>query len=170
MELKLLSQQKLIHYANNALVYDEKVQEAKRFEKQRKRWLSAQFHYFRIHFFPAINALVTKGNLDYLDKAIQMILAPRVIQLGISTIMTITAIFLDFFPSKNAWICMWLATCLAILLSIPKQYWNRKTLSAIASLPKAFWLMLSNLFKLKGANNTFIHTDHSASAHQKPKP
>ncbi len=170
MELKLLSQSKTIHYANDALVYDEKVQEAERFEKQRKRWLSAQFHYFRIHIIPAISALFTKGNIDYLDKAIQMILAPRVIQLGLSTILAAIALVFDIYPSRNAWLCMWGVTCFAILISVPIKYWNKQTLKAIASLPKAFWLMLANLFKLKGANKSFIHTDHSASAHQKPKP
>jgi hypothetical protein len=27
-------------------------------------------------------------------------------------------------------------------------------------LPKGFWMMFKSLFKLKGANKTFIHTQH----------
>jgi len=170
MELKLLAQQKTIHYANDALVYDEKVQEASRFEKQRKRWLSAQFHYFRLHIIPAFIQLITKGNVDYLDKAIQMVLAPRIIQLGATTLFMVVALITDLYPGRDNWFMLWAMTAVAILFSIPRQYWSKRTLLAIMSLPKAFWLMVKNLFQLKGANKTFIHTDHSASAHQKHNP
>jgi cellulose synthase/poly-beta-1,6-N-acetylglucosamine synthase-like glycosyltransferase len=47
LELKLLKSKIKIEYLNDAIVFDEKIQKSDVFAKQRKRWLSAQFVYFR---------------------------------------------------------------------------------------------------------------------------
>ena len=163
MELKLLSRGETIHYAHNALVYDEKVQEASRFQNQRKRWLSAQFHYFQQHFLPATSALLFKGNIDYFDKMLQMILFPRLLLLGSLAIITFISYFFpeSLFPGFKSWALLLVACSSAIVIAIPRVFLNKKTLVAVASIPKAFFLMFATLFKLKGANKKFIHTEHS---------
>ncbi len=163
MELKLLSRGEIIHYAHNALVYDEKVQEASRFQNQRKRWLSAQFHYFTDHLLPATKALLTKGNVDYFDKMMQMVLFPRLLLVGSNFILAALSFVFpnELFLGKEAWSLLFLASAIAIFFSIPKAFYNFKTLMAFAYLPKAFFIMFSTLFKLKGANKKFIHTEHT---------
>ena len=54
LELKLLKDRNKIQYVHDALVLDEKVQKSEVFEKQRKRWLSAQFVYFGRYLFPGL--------------------------------------------------------------------------------------------------------------------
>jgi len=58
----------------------------------------------------------------------------------------------------------WLPVCLLVVLafvcSIPLKFYTVQTLKAVLTLPKAFLLMFASLFKLKGANNKFIHTEH----------
>ena len=61
LELKLLRDREKIEYLHNALVYDEKVQKATVFANQRKRWLSAQFIYFRRFFFSGLRELFLRG-------------------------------------------------------------------------------------------------------------
>lgn len=46
-------------------------------------------------------------------------------------------------------------------VAIPKKLWTKELFMAVLSLPKAIGVMLVAMFKLKGANDKFIHTPHS---------
>lgn len=168
LELKLLQNRKKIEYLHEALVLDEKVQKSDVFANQRKRWLSAQFVYFGRYFFPGLYHLFLKGNLDFFDKVYQMVSPPRVLLIGLVTI--ISAIYgiaelifpgSDFmFFSFSEWWPVFGMVVIAFLLSIPRKFYTTQTLAALFTLPKAFFLMFLSLFKLKGANKKFIHTQH----------
>ena len=81
LELKLNREKITIEYLSDALVYDEKVQDKQVFENQRRRWLSAQFIYFGRFIFPALWHLITRFNVGFFDKAFQLALLPRVLNL-----------------------------------------------------------------------------------------
>ena len=49
---------------------------------------------------------------------------------------------------------------ISLMLAIPLRAYNMKFLKALLALPKAFFVMFSLMFKLKGANQKFIHTEH----------
>ncbi len=167
IELKMLKDQYKIAYLDDAYVYDEKVQKAEVFSNQRRRWLSAQLHYFRKDFFASLKALILKGNVDYFDKSIQFIQPPRVLLLGAMIIFNFFFIFvnvlIDRFISYNYfWLSMAGVCLMAFLFSVPASFYNIRTLRALASLPKGMLLMLGSLLKIKGANKQFIHTKHSS--------
>ncbi len=163
IELRMLKERKVIDFLQDAYVYDEKVQKAEVFSNQRRRWLSAQFHYFSKDFLTSLKHLILKGNLDYFDKAIQFIQPPRVMLLGLLFIIN----FLSVIFNPIEWIYTWLAVLgacvLTFILSIPLKFYNLKTLNAVLTLPKAFFLMFLSLLKLKGANKKFIHTEHTSN-------
>ena len=171
LELELLKAGIKIEYLNDALILDEKVQKADAFANQRKRWLSAQFVYFRRYFFSGLKHLLLRGNIDYFDKVYQMISPPRVLLLGLVTILTIGYGIIDLSPGMadffvfcfSQWLNMTLMVYLAFIFAIPSHFYNRKTFLALLELPKAFLLMLFSLFRLKGANKRFIHTEHGVS-------
>jgi len=168
LELTFLRDKKKIEYIEDALVYDEKVQKVEVFENQRKRWLSAQFVYFGRFFFSGLYHLLFKRNIDFFDKVIQMISPPRILLIGITGILaliiSLVQIFTpttDFFSIPYSyWIIVFIIVVLAFILSIPAKFYNRETLNALLTLPKAFTSMFLSLFKLKGANKKFIHTQH----------
>ena len=167
IELKMLQDGHKIEYLHDALVYDEKVQKAEVFSNQRRRWLSAQLHYFRKDIGSSFKAFLTKGNIDYFDKAIQFIQPPRILLLG--AVISISAFFLlfNYFFGLGPWYnLLWLKLAglclLAFLFSVPGSFYNVQTLKAMLSLPKGMLLMLGSLLKIKGANKQFIHTKHSA--------
>lgn len=168
LELKLLQGKNKIEYVHDAIVLDEKIQKSEVFAKQRKRWLSAQFVYFGKYFFPGLYHLFFKGNVDFFDKVYQMVSPPRVLLIGLVSILTcgyaaIAWLFpeLEYFAfSIIEWGMIFILVVLAFLLSIPRKFYNSQTLVAIFTLPKAFFLMFLSLFKLKGANKKFIHTEH----------
>jgi cellulose synthase/poly-beta-1,6-N-acetylglucosamine synthase-like glycosyltransferase len=168
LELTLLRDGYTIEYLNDALVYDEKVQKVEVFENQRKRWLSAQFIYFGRFFFSGVKHLLLNGNIDFFDKVYQMVSPPRVLLLGITTIITAFYIVIQLaFPeneilsiSSECWFSVFGSVVVAFLLSIPSKFYNKQTFKALLTLPKAFISMFLSLFKLKGANKKFIHTQH----------
>ncbi len=168
LELTLLRDGYTIEYLKDALVFDEKVQKVEVFENQRKRWLSAQFIYFGRFFFSGVKHLVLKGNIDFFDKVYQMVSPPRVLLIGLTTIISATYTALHFiFPESNlaaisyiSWLSVWGAVVVAFILAIPTNFYNYQTFKALLTLPKAFFSMFLSLFKLKGANKKFIHTQH----------
>ncbi len=167
IELKILSSGLKISYLDDAYVYDEKVQKSEVFSNQRRRWLSAQLHYFRKDFGKALLHLFTKGNVDYFDKAIQFIQPPRILLLG--AVLILGAIFTAVnFSIQNLlffhwfWMGVLVGCILAFLFSIPGSFYNAKTAKALLSLPKGMILMLGSLLKIRGANKKFIHTQHTS--------
>jgi len=171
LELTLLRDKKKIEYLETALVFDEKVQKVEVFENQRKRWLSAQFVYFSRFFFDGLYHLFLKANIDFFDKVYQMISPPRVLLFGITGIIAFISLIISILFPQNIilslflsyWISIFIIVLLAFILSIPAKFYNRDTLSALFTLPKAFWSMFMSLFKLKGANKKFIHTQHGST-------
>lgn len=166
LELTLLKDGNKIEYLDDAIVLDEKVQKAEVFGNQRKRWLSAQFIYFRRYVIGGLKELVTKGNVDFFDKVYQMVSPPRILLLGIVCFITGIYILSDIFFTNfsvvppSVWYIIFVITIAAFLLAIPKKFYSKQTLKALGTLPKAFFVMFTSLFKLKGANKKFIHTEH----------
>lgn len=169
LELKLLENRKRIEYLDNAFVKDEKIQESSAFAKQRKRWLSAQFIYFEQFYKKAIQQLIKKGNIDFADKVYQMVQPPRVILLGMVFLISIIRFIFEyndfvslagFTLSYREWVATLIVILLAFLLAVPAKFYNAKTFKALGGLPLSFVTMLLSMFKLKGANKTFIHTKH----------
>jgi cellulose synthase/poly-beta-1,6-N-acetylglucosamine synthase-like glycosyltransferase len=167
IELKMLKAGHRIEYLEDAFVFDEKISKADAFTNQRRRWLSAQLHYFTQDIGSAIIHLFTKGNVDYFDKAIQFIQPPRILLLGAVLISAIIFSLINLFVNDNVYFTItWiLFTCMCILsflFSIPREYYNKKTAKALWELPKGMILMVGSLFRIKGANKQFLHTKHGS--------
>lgn len=169
IELKMLKEGHKIVYLNDAMVFDEKIQKSEVFGNQRRRWLSAQLHYFRKDILTATKHLLLKGNIDYFDKAIQFIQPPRILLLGAVLLSSFGFVVANYFlenqiPFSNYWIILLISCVLSFVFSVPISFYNATTLKALVSLPKGMFMMLLSLLKIKGANKTFIHTQHTSSA------
>lgn len=167
IELTMLREGKKIEYLEKAYIFDEKVQVSKVFIKQRRRWLSAQFHYSR-YFFKALCHLLRKGNVDFFDKALQMLLPPRILLLGSLFLISLISIFINPINLTAVWSGLFLICILAILFAIPGKMFNHRMFYAFLSLPGGFFLMLYSLFSTKGANKRFIHTEHTKTSNPSP--
>jgi cellulose synthase/poly-beta-1,6-N-acetylglucosamine synthase-like glycosyltransferase len=171
IELKMLKEGRKIVYLDDALVFDEKIQKSEIFGNQRRRWLSAQFHYFRKDFLSALKDLFLKGNIDYFDKAIQFIQPPRILLLGSVLFFSVVFVVANYFLENQIlysryWIIVAIACIMSFVFSVPRSYYTLKTVGALASLPKGMFMMLLSLLKIKGANKTFIHTQHTSNTEE----
>lgn len=171
LDLRLIKKRITIHYLDQALVFDEKVQNSKAFVGQRKRWLSAQYTYLRQFGADGFVTFFRTGNLDYLNKVIQMSLFPRILLLG--TLMIINAILFGLGalsgsdslaewinPLPVKWLLLLIFTVFSLAISIPRRHYGLKTLKAMMSLPAGFLLMFWSLLHIRKSNRKFIHTPH----------
>jgi cellulose synthase/poly-beta-1,6-N-acetylglucosamine synthase-like glycosyltransferase len=171
LEMKLLQERILIEYEENAHIYDEKTQKSEVFVNQRRRWIAAQLSHFREFFFDGLFNLLKHGNLDYFDKVIQMIQPPRILLSGSLFIITVISGLVHFLNFEIVgdyfslgfyyWFTAFILTALTLSISVPGQFYNKKTFIALLSLPYGFILMVISLLKIKGASKKFIHTTHS---------
>ena len=158
LELTLLYQGKYFHYLPETYVFDEKIQNSDDFSRQRRRWLSAQWHYC-MAFAKYLWKAIYKRNWDFCDKMFQQFCIPRLLLLGFTSIFTLFLTFYNWVWSLKWWM-MFILLVTALLVAVPRRYCTSRLAMAIRSLPYTFLLMVTNVFKLKGANKNFIHTSH----------
>lgn len=167
LEMGLLARKVTVEYADEAIIYDEKVQKSDVFVNQRRRWLSAQFIFFAKNIRKALIELFKHRNFGFLDKTIQFILSPRIIALGVTFLMSLfhlVAFLLFSIPVLKilflAWTTIFLIATVAVIISIPRNMLSYNLLKSMLAAPKGFILMIKALLNLKGADKQFIHTDH----------
>lgn len=166
-ELETLLLKQCIHtgYLRELPVYDEKTQKSTAIKKQRKRWIAAQFGALAA-VLPDLPKALLQGNFDYCDKIFQWMLPPRLIQLAAVFGLTLIALLLSLTVSSVPlgvgirWSILAFAQIAAMLLPVPRRLCNRQLLNAIFKIPVLALMMVGNLFKLKGVNRKFIHTEH----------
>jgi len=156
LELLLFKERIFIDFLDYLMVYDEKVQTQKVFYNQRRRWLAAQFG----SFFTGIKDLpgaIFSFNIDYIDKIFQWMLLPRVILLGIITIVTTVTTLYDWSIAVK-WCILLIFLVVTFVIAIPDFLVTKRNIRAIKRIPILFILMILNIFRTKGVNKKFIHT------------
>jgi cellulose synthase/poly-beta-1,6-N-acetylglucosamine synthase-like glycosyltransferase len=166
LELALIKRNIKIGYANQAIVFDEKIQQSAAFVNQRRRWLSAQLIYFNRNVWDGFRQLLKHGNIDYFDKVMQFMLPPRIITLGVTFVFAILHLGLSWFGHHPlslfpaSWTGLFITATMAVLLSVPAEKFSMGLIKSLLALPKGFLLTLLALLKIRGANKKFIHTQH----------
>ncbi|MCX2745871.1 glycosyltransferase family 2 protein [Mangrovivirga sp. M17] len=165
-EFRIIGRRKKIAYADDAIIYDEKVSNADVFAKQRTRWIAGQFYFFRDHFLPAFRNLF-KGNFDYFEKFLQSFIPPRVILLGVLPVLALLSILIDSKISWYYWVILLIIFLIANLIAIPKRFYNKDFLSAAMQLPKAIYAMMTGIFGVTKAHKTNFHTPKTKKSVEK---
>lgn len=162
LEVLLLKNGVFIEYLDDVIVLDEKTQKSGAFYNQRRRWLSAQFYSFASALKDFPGALFS-GNIDYLDKMVQWMMPPRIILLGLVPVMCVVTSFAGWSVSLKWWILL-LVLLFAMSFSIPDYLVDKKFKRALRKAPWLFVLMAANIFRVRGAKDKFIHTEHGQSS------
>lgn len=164
LELKLLQRNIKVYFAKDTIVYDEKVSSPEVFERQRKRWISSHFYYLGQYFKEGWKQLF-KGNFAFFNSAIlRNIQLPRLLNLGLlCMVIVLSLVFAPYLRiSPVVWLVLLGLNILAMAFAVPRRLYNKKLLVSAFMVPRLFVKMFLLLFKLKGANKTFIHTPHGA--------
>ena len=172
LDFRVLRDRVKIAYLPDALVYDEKIANAAVFGPQRTRWMAAQKEFLVKYFGEGFRQL-GRGNLEFFDKIVQTALLPRVLLLGLLTLLLLGALGLaaaglpPLGPGPAYWAALLGGAGLALLLALPRQLYSRQVLHAAAHLPVALGTMALALLHLKKAKASFIPTPHAA---RRPEP
>lgn len=171
LEYKFIERNMPVYYAKDVVVYDEKVENPEVFERQRKRWLSSQFVYLGKYFTRGVAGLL-KGNMSYFNSTVlRNLQLPRLMNLGLLTLITVLSFIFSSYVSINplAWVFLLGLNVLAMLFAIPGKLYNAQLLKSVLLVPAIFLKMFLLIFKLKGANKSFIHTPHGQVGHSDVK-
>ncbi len=166
IEMRIFSKKLTIEYLPDALVYDEKVQNAQVFGKQRRRWLSAQFHFFGKNLLPSFKMMVSENNYEYFFKSLQYMQLPRILLLGLLFFLTFISWIFNFYPWNLLWTFDFVLLILVFAFAIPGKFYTFRTLNAMWALPIGFMSMVGSLLRMHKANERFIHTKHTYNAFQ----
>ena len=159
LELALLKDGHHIHYLEDAFVLDEKVSSNEVFQKQRTRWISAQIRYGFKSIGHALLRLIRFGNLDYFDKALQFVMPPRLILLGmLSILFVVSSVFSVFWAATYGTTLFFYL--ISLMIAVPGRYKVRDFRKVIGYVPKTFLLMIKSVIGYRKAKHNFLHTPH----------
>ncbi|MBI9035353.1 MAG: glycosyltransferase [Bacteroidales bacterium] len=164
LEFKLMKDDYKIEYVEDALIYDEKVSQSKVFVRQRTRWLFNQFLYGKLYGIEGFKLLFTKGNVDFFDKMFQQLLPPRILLLGMITIITILSLLFNPLSLSYIWIAIASISFLAFSFAVPRRFYSWDTMKAALFLPFGFILMFRSLSRLSEAKKGFGATQHTVTS------
>lgn len=158
LEELLLRQRIRIHYADSIRVLDEKVQHKEVLRNQRRRWIATQFFMAGL-MWPRVPQALCNRNWDYVVKAIQSIILPRSILMGIIGLMAVITTIIPFLSCTKWWGLLGVLL-ITLYTAIPKNMRNKRLYQALKEVPFFVITMIRNLFASKGASKKFIHTQH----------
>lgn len=164
-EALLMEDHIYIEYLNDIYVYDEKVQKREVFNKQRRRWMAAQFNSLSSNFKKLFPALYRR-NFDLADKIFQWMMLPRSILLALiifmGGLMPILYAYMDMHWWQLAlkWWIIFFILLLTFAIAIPNYLVDHRFNKAMRQVPVLGFGMILNLFRLGGLKEKFLHTDH----------
>lgn len=158
IEELLLKQNHFIYYNEDIIFKDEKVSNKKSIKYQRRRWIGTQFNLLKLLLFNLLS-VIKKGNINYIIKVIETIILPKSLLIGFLAITTLIITIISPIFSI-VWWGMLILLLASLYVAIPKYLRDKRLIIALSNLPHYFMMMFVNLFKIKSANKSFIHTQH----------
>ena len=158
LEVFLLREGIYIKYADDILVFDEKVSSADNFQRQRQRWMSAQVNCF-LSMLRHLPEAFVRLNVNYVDKTVQQMLVPR-------SMLLLFLLFMSLVMSAAApwwsikWWSLFVLTGLSLFLAIPARLRTKSVFSKVSTLLRLSIKMARNVRHIDHKNEDFIHTDH----------
>lgn len=169
MDFRIVKSHIKIGYLPHAYVYDEKIPNSQAFTTQRTRWIAAQIEFLQKYFWEGPRQLL-RGNMEFFDKVLQTLLVPRILLLGLlSLLVLLSLIGLPLGPKPQYWVALLAGTGGALLLSLPARLYNRQVAQAILHLPLALMSMVLALLQIKKAKDSFMPTPHATSSMDTPQ-
>lgn len=148
-----------IAYARQAVVFDEKVDNAAAVETQRSRWLYSYFQNIPNALGLLIQGLF-KLNFNQLYFGFVTLALPMFLQLGLAFLCAVVALFIKpFWTIALLWAIAMFGVgviCALWLDQAPRPVWD-----ALKHTPKFIFRQLTALFKMGNPDKNFKHTEHN---------
>jgi cellulose synthase/poly-beta-1,6-N-acetylglucosamine synthase-like glycosyltransferase len=164
IDYRILKDQVKICYLDDVHVYDEKIENAQVFTRQRTRWLATQVEFVKKYTAEGVVQLFMKGNVEFFDKVLQSIILPRVLLAGVLGACFLVSLVVPFGPPALFWAALLAMYIAAMFIALPARLYNRQLGTALLRLPYAFICMCGALLKINRTKSSFLPTPHKANA------
>jgi cellulose synthase/poly-beta-1,6-N-acetylglucosamine synthase-like glycosyltransferase len=146
-------------YAEEAIVYDEKVDDGKTLEKQRTRWIFTYFHYFKTNwdlFFTGIK----RYNVNLIYFGLIVLRPPLFIVVGSALLFGLVNLFIEPVYSL-IWVGILFTYVLSFILIVLTQSKQKGMAEALFFVPVFVLRQVKALLKIKQAGKSFLKTEHT---------
>jgi len=159
MQTEIAKNVSRIAYAQEAIVYDEKVDDGNNFERQRIRWITAYFKFlgeaFRLLFIG-----LRKRDFNLVYFAYNLIRLPWFLLLLVAGIIAGTD-WLIYPMLTRAWLLILTLFFLSFVTIVATRAEGRSVAKALWYLPLLFYHQLRALFRIRIGKKTMLKTEHS---------
>jgi cellulose synthase/poly-beta-1,6-N-acetylglucosamine synthase-like glycosyltransferase len=158
LQSQLAIKVKQIAFAEDAIVYDEKIEEGDALEKQRTRWIYTYFKHFKDSwnlFYAGVKTL----SLGRILLGSSMLRPPMFLLLFAAFIIMILSAFIKP-PLFFWWMALLLIYALNFILIIATLSLQKGMLESLIFIPLLITRQLKSLLKIKTAKSAFLKTEH----------
>lgn len=158
LQVQLAGKVKQIAFAEDAIVYDEKVEDGSTFEKQRTRWIFTYFKHFNDSW-----SLFSKGiknlNPGQLMLGFTMLRPPMFITIALAIFLVVLSLFIKPIFAV-LWFALFILFSINFILIIATQSKQEGMLGSIIFIPQLILRQVRSLLKIKSAKANFLKTEH----------
>jgi cellulose synthase/poly-beta-1,6-N-acetylglucosamine synthase-like glycosyltransferase len=159
LQADLIKNVSQLAYAEEAIVYDEKVDDGATLEKQRTRWLFTYFHYFKISLDVLLSG-IKKFNFNLFYFGFALLRPPLIIMIGLALFATLLNLFIQPLYSF-IWLIILIVYGFSFIAIIISQSQQLGIKTALLFLPIFAFRQVKALFKIKTAGKSFLKTEHN---------
>ncbi len=159
MQVEIARNVRRIAYAEEAILYDEKISDSENLERQRTRWIGSYFKFLGEAFRLSWEA-VKRRDFNLLYFAYNLVRPPYFLQI----ILALVFISINFLLPVNLfiqWVIALSVFLFSFLIIVIVRTSDRTLSKAIWYMPLFFYHQIRSLFKLKMNKNSILKTQHS---------
>ena len=149
---------KQIAFAEDAIVYDEKVEDASVLETQRTRWIFTYFKYFK-DSRGLMASGVRNANMGQFLLGLTMLRPPMLLLMGATGLLMIVSLFIKPVIFIG-WVILLFLFVLNFIITIATQSKQKGMMGTMVHIPKLFLIQAKSVLKLKKAKKDFLKTEH----------
>jgi len=158
LQSQLATKVKQIAFAEDAIVYDEKIEEGDALEKQRTRWIFTYFKHFGDSWTLFIAGL-SSFSISRILLGSSMLRPPMFLLFFLAFIFLILSSLINT-ALFYGWIILLIVYSLNFILIIASQSKQKGMLQSLIFIPLMITRQLKSLFKIKSAKSDFLKTEH----------
>lgn len=158
LQLHIIQKAGAIGFTTKGFLYDEKISSGVALERQRTRWMSSQFKYFKVAL-GLLGRSLLRLNIDHFFFALNALRPPLVIQFGLFFLVILLNLIVGQFVLAGiaAGILFLYAISFYFIVGI-RSRWNKEIMGTFLLLPAFAARQFAALLKIKQARKSFLKT------------
>lgn len=146
-------------YAEDAIVYDEKIDNGDALETQRTRWINAYFKYFK-YGWDVLTTGVKRRDFNLFFFGWNLLRPPLFLQVLLAMAMVVVSYFISPWASL-AWLGILVIFPLSFLAIVAVMSEDSQVVKALLYLPFFFLRQIKALLHIGKANKAFLQTENN---------